>query len=86
MAVRQHPTSLLLALPTDMAIDITGYLTATLKRPMDDLRSLQVTCLFMRCICGNRAVGRRVAMDRCRRGARSWNNLNNYYALFSSLT
>ena len=37
-------------------------------------------------ICGDPAVGRHVAMDQCRHGARLWNDLNNYYALLASLT
>ena len=37
-------------------------------------------------IYGDPAIGRHVAMDRCRRVARSWNDLDNYYALLGSLT
>jgi hypothetical protein len=40
MAVRQHPMSLLLVLPNEMAIEIIGHLTATSEWPVDGLRSL----------------------------------------------
>ena len=68
MAVRQHPTSLLLALPDELAIEITGHLAATSERPMDDLHSLRVTYSSMHRICGNPAISQRVALDQCRRG------------------
>ena len=77
---------LLLALPTDLAIEIAGHLTTTSERPMDNFHSLLVTCSFMRHICSDPTISRRMAMDRCRRGARSWNDLDVYYALFASLT
>jgi hypothetical protein len=67
MVVRWHPTSLLLVLPDELAIEITDHLTATSERPMDDLHSLWATCSSMHCICGNPAVDRRVALDKCRR-------------------
>ena len=62
MMARQHPTLLLLALPNKLAIEIIGHLATTSKQPMDDLRSLWVTCSSMRRICGNPTIGQRVAM------------------------
>jgi hypothetical protein len=50
---------LLMALPTDMQIEITALVAATSDRPMDDLRSLGATYSSMRRICGNPVVGRR---------------------------
>ena len=67
LAVRRHPTLLLLALPDELAIEIASHLAATSEWPMDDLHSLRVTCSSMRCICDNPTIGRRVALDQCRR-------------------
>jgi hypothetical protein len=86
MAARRHPTSLLLALPTDLAIEITDHLATTLERPMDDIHSLWATYSFMHRMCGDPAIGHHVAMDWCRCGVRSWNDLDNYYGLLGSLT
>jgi hypothetical protein len=69
-----------------MAIEIVGHLAATSEWPMDDLYSLWATFSFMCYICDDPTVGHRVAMDRCRHRARSWNDLDNYYTLFASLT
>jgi hypothetical protein len=85
MVARWHPTSLLLALPGELAIEIASHLTVTLERPMDNLCSLWVTCSSMHRICGNLAIGRRVALDQCRRGL-GWDDVSDYYALLSSLT
>jgi hypothetical protein len=85
-AGRQHPTSLLLAIPTDLAIEITDHLAETLKWPMDGLRCLWATYSFMCRFCGDPTIGRRVAMDWCKCGVMSWNDLANYYALLASLT
>uniref|UniRef100_K3YLK4 F-box domain-containing protein n=1 Tax=Setaria italica TaxID=4555 RepID=K3YLK4_SETIT len=46
MAARQPP-QLLAALPTEVTKEITGHLAVTSERPMDDFRSLRVTCSFM---------------------------------------
>jgi hypothetical protein len=62
MAVRRHPTSLLLALPKELAIEIIGHLAVTSEQSMDDLRSLWVTCSSMYHIYGNLTIGRRVAL------------------------
>jgi hypothetical protein len=61
----------LTALLVEVQIEIASHLATTLERPMDDLRSLRATCSSMRGICGDLAVGRRVAVHQCRRGARS---------------
>ena len=57
MAAKLHPTSLLLALSTNLAIEITGHLATTLEQPMDDYHSLRMTYSFMRRICGDPVVG-----------------------------
>jgi hypothetical protein len=85
MAERQHPTSLMTLL-VEVQIEITGHLAATLERPMDDLRSLRATCSSMHGICGDPAVSRCMAVDRCRHGARSSNDLINYFTLLARLT
>ena len=85
MVARRHPTSCLLALPDELAIEIDVHLAMTSEQPMVDLCSLQETYSSMRHICGNPTVGRRVALDQCRRRM-GWDDVGNYYALFSSLT
>jgi hypothetical protein len=85
MAARWHPTSLTV-LPIKVQIEITGHLAATSERPMDDLRSLQVTFLSMCGICDDPAVDQCMAVDQCRRGVRSSNDLVNYFALLARLT
>jgi len=75
----------LMALPTKVQIVIARHLAVTLEWPMDDLRSLWVTCSSMCHIYGNPAIGRHVALDQCRHGL-GWDNVGNYYALLSSLT
>jgi hypothetical protein len=62
MAARRHPTSLLLALPNELAIEIAHHLAATMEQPMDDLRSLWVTCSSMRRIYSNPIVHQRVTL------------------------
>ena len=52
---------------------------------MEDLYSLRATCSSMRRICGDPAVGRRLTLDRFKRG-RTWDDPVNYEALLSSLT
>ena len=52
---------------------------------MDDLHRLRATYSSMSRICCNPTVGRRVALDQCRRGL-GWDDVGNYYALLSSLT
>ena len=63
MAAWRHPTSHLLALPDELAIEIAGHFAVTSERPMDDIRSLRVACSSMRHICGNPTIGRRMALD-----------------------
>ena len=75
-----------MALPAKVQIEIASHLAATSERPMDDLRSLRATCSSMRHICGDPAIGRHVAMNRCRRGARSSNDRVNYFTLLARLT
>jgi hypothetical protein len=85
MAVLQLPTSLFLALSNELAIEITSHLATTSERPMDDLRSLRVTCSSMHRICGNPAISRRLSLVqfRCRT---TWDNPMDYEALLDNLT
>ena len=85
MALRWHPTSLLLVLPNERAIKIAGHLAATSKWPMDDLCSLWVTYSSMRHIYGNPTVGRHFSLVRFRCGT-MWDNPIDYEALLASLT
>ena len=85
MAVRRHPTSLT-ALPTEVQIEIADHLAMTSEWPMNDLHSLQVTCSSMRHICSDPTIGRHVAVDRCRCGARLSNDRVNYFTLLARLT
>jgi hypothetical protein len=85
MAARRHPTSLM-ALPVEVQIEITNHLAATSERPMDNLCYLWVTCSSMHSIYNDPVVGQCVAMDRCRHGVRSLNDLVNYFALLARLT
>ena len=53
---------------------------------MDDLHSLRATCSSLWGIYGDPAIGQCVVVDRCRYGARSSNDLINYFALLARLT
>jgi hypothetical protein len=75
--------TLLMALPTDVQIEIAGHLAVTSDHPMDDLYSLWVTCSSMCHICGDPAIGRHLASDWFRRG-RTGADPVDYYALFAS--
>ena len=72
-------------LPTDMQIEITGHLTTTSDWPMDDFYSLRATYSSMCHICGDPAIGQRLALDRVRRGRMGADPVN-YYALLARLT
>ena len=75
----------LTALPIEVQIVIIGHLIVTLERPMDDLHSLWVICSSIRRICGDPAIGRRLALDRFRH-RRTWDDPVDYEALLASLT
>ena len=68
--------SCLLALPDELAIEITGHLAVTSEHPMDDLRSLRSTCSSMRLIYGNPAISWHVAQDQCR-CEQVWDDVSN---------
>jgi hypothetical protein len=55
MAARWHQ-SLLVNIPYVVAIQIAGHLAATSEWLMSDLRSLRVTCSFMRHVCSEPKV------------------------------
>ena len=75
-----------MALPVEVQIEVTGHLAATLEWPMDNLCSLRAMCSSMRGICSDPTIGRRVVVYQCRHGARSSNNLINYFAFLARLT
>uniref|UniRef100_K3ZZX5 F-box domain-containing protein n=1 Tax=Setaria italica TaxID=4555 RepID=K3ZZX5_SETIT len=60
VANRQQPS--LEMLPTELLTVIAIHLAATLDQPMEDLGRLRATCTVMRRVCGQRAVGWRVAL------------------------
>ncbi|KAG2561495.1 hypothetical protein PVAP13_8KG163601 [Panicum virgatum] len=59
MAVRKHMPSMQ-DLPMEVAVQIAGHLAATSVSPMDDLRSLWVTCRFLHGVTSDRAVGQHI--------------------------
>jgi hypothetical protein len=63
MASREHPRSLA-ELPIELQANIAGLVTATSKKPMDDLRSLRATCKSLLGPCRDKDVGRKLALDR----------------------
>ncbi|RLN22440.1 hypothetical protein C2845_PM07G02010 [Panicum miliaceum] len=82
MAARR--ASLVHALPHDMAVEIAGRVAATSPRPVGDLRSLRASCRAMRAACGDRSVGRRVALER--EAAMLWSDSERYLAVVGSLS
>ncbi|XP_025815705.1 uncharacterized protein LOC112892812 [Panicum hallii] len=82
MAARR--ASLANALPHDMAVEIAGQVAATSPRPVKDLRSLRASCRAMRAACGDRAVGRRVALER--EASMLWSDSERYLAVVGSLS
>ena len=64
MAARRRQPSLLVDLPTELAIRIVGHVAVTLVRPMEDLRSLRVTCHFMHHVCSDLEVGWLISVER----------------------
>jgi hypothetical protein len=74
----------LMVLPNEVQINIAGHLAATSERPMDDLRSLWVTCLSMHRICDDPAIAWRMAVDQCRPSLS--NDCVNYFTLLARLT
>uniref|UniRef100_K3ZM16 Uncharacterized protein n=1 Tax=Setaria italica TaxID=4555 RepID=K3ZM16_SETIT len=75
-SLQTHPTKLL----TVIAI----HLAATSDQPMEDLGRLRATCTVMRRVCGQCAVGRRVALLRCWEEMQ-WNQPGRYYSLLRLL-
>ena len=64
MVARQRRPSSLADLPTELAIRIVGHVAVTLVRPMEDLRSLRVTCHFVHRMCSDPEVGWLVSVER----------------------
>ncbi|CAL4977749.1 unnamed protein product [Urochloa decumbens] len=83
MAARR--SSLAHALPHDMAVEIAGHVAATSPTPVTDLGSLRASCRAMRAACGDRDVGRRVALER-EAGAMRWSDHERYLAVVGSLS
>ena len=63
-AARHRQPSLLVDLPTELAIRIVGHIGVTSMRPIEDLRSLRATCHFMRRVCSDPEVGRFISIER----------------------
>ncbi|CAO2204676.1 unnamed protein product [Urochloa humidicola] len=83
MAARR--SSLAHALPHDMAVEIAGRVAATSPAPVSDLGSLRASCRAMRAACGDRGVGRRVALER-EAAAKRWSDHGRYLAVVGSLS
>ncbi|CAO2185587.1 unnamed protein product [Urochloa humidicola] len=81
----QRSSSLAYSLPHDMAVEIAGHIAATSPKPVSDLRNLRASCRAMRAACGDRAVGRRVALER-EAGAMRWSDHGRYLAVVSRLS
>ena len=64
IAARRRRPSSLADLPTELAIRIVGHVAVTLVRPMEDLRSLRVTCHFVHRMCSDPEVGWLVSVER----------------------
>uniref|UniRef100_K3ZLR1 F-box domain-containing protein n=1 Tax=Setaria italica TaxID=4555 RepID=K3ZLR1_SETIT len=81
-ANRQQPS--LETLPTKLLTVIAIHLATTSDQIMEDLGKLRVTCTVMRRVCGQRAIGRRVALLRCWEEMQ-WNQPGRYYSLIRLL-
>ncbi|RLN28483.1 hypothetical protein C2845_PM05G19610 [Panicum miliaceum] len=84
MVARRRPLSLT-DVPPDVAVKITGHLAATSVRPMDQLRVLRVTCRFMRRVCSNPEVGRRISVERLSDDDMYWYDPIGYLTLLRRL-
>ena len=72
MESKRHRWSWLGDLPFDVLIQIAGNITTTSWSPMEDRRTLQGTCCFMRRLCRNPKVGRRINLGRVPRSNNRW--------------
>ena len=72
-------------LPFDVLVHIAGNIIATSWFPMEDLCALWGTCLFMRRMCRNPEVGRRINLGRVSSSNR-WQHTIAYQALLHRLT
>ncbi|KAL6626712.1 hypothetical protein ACP70R_030438 [Stipagrostis hirtigluma subsp. patula] len=72
-----------LALAHDVVVEIAGAVAASSPRPMDDLCSIRATCKAMYEACNDRAVGRRVALER--EAAMKWSETGRYHAVVDHL-
>ncbi|KAG2561494.1 hypothetical protein PVAP13_8KG163600 [Panicum virgatum] len=72
METKRHRRSCLGDLPFDVLVQIAGNITTTSWSPMEDLRTLQGTCRFMRRLCRNPKVGRRTNLGRVPRSNNRW--------------
>ena len=72
-------------LPTEVAVQIAGHLTAMSVSPMDNLRSLRATCHFLRGITSYRTIGQCIDVRRFA-PTMLWNDRAAYAALLAHLT
>ena len=84
MAARRHTPSMQ-DLPTRVVVQIVGHLPMTSFSPMDNLRSLRVTCRFLCSITSDRTVGQLLDVRRFT-AAMLWNDRTAYAALLAHLT
>ena len=75
---------MLIDLPMEVLIDITGHVATTSFQPMDDLGRLRATCRVRRHACGDPSIGRRVALLITWEDMQ-WNKPDRYYALLALL-
>jgi hypothetical protein len=75
-----HPPEL----PHDMLVEIAGHVAASSPRPLDDVSSLRASCRAMHAACGERAVGRRVALER-EAAAMRWSDAGRYRSVVEHL-
>ncbi|KAG2570635.1 hypothetical protein PVAP13_7KG089009, partial [Panicum virgatum] len=84
MAARRHTLSMQ-DLPMEVAVQIAGHLAVRLVSPMDDRRSLRVTCRFLRGVTSDRTVGQCIDVRRFA-AAMLPNDRDGYAALLAHLT
>ena len=86
MEAKRRCRSWLGNLPFDVLIQIAGNVTVTSWSPMEDLCALWGTCRFMRRLCKNPEVGRRINLERVSSSNNRWSRRIAYQALLYRLT
>ena len=86
MEAKRRRRSWLGDLPFDVLVQIAGIIAATSWSPMEDLRALRGTSRFMRRLCRNPEVGRRINLERVSSSNNRWSRRIAYQALLYRLT